>query len=839
MASRPVLWFVLAAGIAASVLGSLAWRDSARDQSGERLAQASGELSERLSEDVREHDQLLLGAAGLFSASNNVTKAEFSQYAAAVELTRRLPDARSIAWIRGRPATARVVYADPRHTWSAPGWQVGKVGGIADALARARREDRAVLTRTYDRRMGAPGALAMVRPVHDSAGDRLLGWVALKLRSRGFLAGDMLGFADTGHAVLLSPAGQPVSWSTSDPVPPDVDRGEVTREDRLDLTGGTWVLRTSLADSARDPAGSVGPTLLLVLGVTLSLMLFLLLSAARVRARRLRETDEQFRALAISSPVGICLLDDAERAEYVNDRWAEIHGIPAAEAVGSDPLPNLEPADKMAWQAAIERGRQGEEAALECRVPRPDGGHSWISYRGAPMRRDGGEIRGWVVTAADATDRKAYETELRRRALYDEQTGLPNRALLTEQLSRALAAGTREGRSSAVLFIDLDRLKQVNDSFGHACGDEVIRTAARRLDQALRPGDTVGRFAGDEFVVVCEDVEGEADVLRLAERLAVDVGEPISVDGRSVIVTASIGIAFGGSGDDPAAVLRDADAARHQAKLIGGGGVKLFDARLNRAAHERIDLENDLRGVVARDELVLHYQPIVGLPSRETLGFEALLRWRRGGELVGPDSFIPVAEEAGLIVEMGRWVLNEACEQAARWNAGHHGKPLCVSVNVSARQITEPGLPEAVSAALSASGLDPECLLLEMTESLLIEPGGETLAALERIRRLGVRLSMDDFGTGWSSLSYLKRFPVEELKIDRAFVADVAASAEDCELVSAIVAMAHALGFTVVAEGVETEEQLQALLELGVTQAQGYLFSPPVPASQATVFVAA
>jgi EAL domain-containing protein (putative c-di-GMP-specific phosphodiesterase class I) len=187
---------------------------------------------------------------------------------------------------------------------------------------------------------------------------------------------------------------------------------------------------------------------------------------------------------------------------------------------------------------------------------------------------------------------------------------------------------------------------------------------------------------------------------------------------------------------------------------------------------------------------------------------------------------------------MGRWVLSEACEQAARWNSEHDGRPLCVSVNVSARQITEPGLPEAVSAALAASGLDPDCLLLEMTESLLIEPGGETLAALERIRRLGVRLSMDDFGTGWSSLSYLKRFPVEELKIDRAFVTDVAASAEDCELVSAIVAMAHALGFAVVAEGVETEEQLQTLLELGVTQAQGYLFSPPVPASAAAVFVA-
>ncbi|MBN1528711.1 MAG: EAL domain-containing protein [Thermoleophilaceae bacterium] len=838
MASKGI-WLALAAGIAASVLGSLAWRDSARDQNSERLAQAAGELAQRLSADVRRHDQLLLGAAGLFAGSYHVTRDEFSAYAAAVELKRRLPEARSIAWIRGRPASARVVYAEPHTGWSEPGRPVGRLGGLAGALARSRDQERAVLIRTYDRRTGKPGDLAMVRPVRDPRGDGLIGWVALKLRTRGFLAEDMRAFAATGRALLVSPAGQTVSWSTMRPRPPVIDRDEFTREDRLDLTGGPWVLRSSLGGSARDPAGNVGPTLTLVLGVMLSVVLFLLLSLARVRARAVRETDEQFRTLAVSSPVGICLLNDAEEAVYVNDRWGEIHGIAAADALGKEPLPQLQPSDRVAWQAAVERGRQGEETALECRVPRPDGGDRWISYRGAPMRHRGGEIRGWVVTAADATGQKAYETELRRRALYDEQTGLPNRALLTEQLSRALAAGTREGRVSAVLFIDLDRLKLVNDSYGHAAGDEVIRAAARRLDQSLRPGDTVGRFAGDEFVVVCENVDGEADVLRLAERLVADLGEPVSVGGRRLSVTASIGIAFGRSGDDPAAVLRDADAARHQAKLAGGGGVKLFDALLNLAAHERLELEADLREAVARDELELHYQPIVELPSRRTLGFEALLRWRRGDELVRPDAFIPVAEETGQIVPIGRWVLGEACEQAARWNAEHDGGPLCVSVNVSARQITEPGLPEAVSAALAASGLEPERLLLEITESLLVEPGGETLATLERIRRLGVRLSMDDFGTGWSSLSYLKSFPIEELKIDRAFVTDLAGSSEDCELVAAIIAMANALGFGVVAEGVETEEQLQTLVDLGVTQAQGYLFSPPVPASEAAVFVAA
>ena len=849
-----VIWFVLVAGIAASVLGALAWRDSARDDNAERLAHGSGELAQRLAANVRRHDQLLLGAAGLFAASNKVTRDEFSAFANAVELKRRLPEARSIAWLRGRPANARVVFAEPPSGWARPGRSAATVGGLPPALRRARDEDRAVLTRTYERRTGAPGDLAMVRPVYMSATPpvsrrarrrALHGWVALKLKSRAFLADDMRAFAPTGRAVLFSPAGQAVSWSTSQPVPPFVDRDEIKREDRLDLTGGPWVLRTSLAESARSPGGRVGPAVTLLLGVIVSLVLFTLLRlrnravlVARRRARALRETDEQFRALATSSPVGICLVNDAEECVYVNERWAEIHGITVGEAVGHEPLPNLDPADRAAWQAAIERGRQGDETTLECRVPRPEGGHRWMSYRGAPMRGEDGEISGWVVSGADATDRKSYEAELKRRALHDELTSLPNRALLMEQLSRALAAGTREGRSTAALFIDLDRMNQVNQSFGHAAGDEVIRTAARRLDQSVRPGDTVGRFASDEFVVICEDVEDATDVLRVAERLTSDLGQPTFVDGEPVSVTASIGVAFGRSGDDPSEVLRDADAARHQAKLLGPGSVKLFDSRLNIRAHERLDLESDLENASAREELELYYQPIVELPSRRTIGFEALLRWHRDGAIVRPDDFIPLAEETGLIVPIGRWVLGEACEQAAGWNAGLEGKPLTISVNVSARQIVEPGLPEAVSAALAASGLEPECLLLEITESLLLEPGGETLATLERIRRLGVRLSMDDFGTGWSSLSYLKRFPIEELKIDRSFVTDVARSAEDCELVSAIVAMAQALGFTVLAEGVETEEQLQALLDLEVTQAQGYLFSAPVPAPEAAAFLA-
>ncbi len=845
-------WFILVAGILVASLAALAWRDHARAENRAELAQSSVDLSQRLGESVRRHDHVLLGAAGLFAASTSVERSEFSAFAKAIRLRRRLPDVRSIVWIRRGPL--RAVYVTTRDGWASKGRELSTVGGLTTALEEAADGDRAILTKTYVERNGSPGDLAMVRPVYAGGGTptgvrarraSLLGWVALKVDTHSFLADDMRSFAPHGKAVLFSPVGQPVASSTPGGAPPVVRDDEVKHLDHLALQGGGWVLRTSRAAAPADPVDRAGPAITLFGGVVLTLFLFVLLRLrlravrdARSRARDLRDKEEQFRALATSSPVGICLLDEAEECRYVNQSWADIHGIDPDQAIGREAVPALDANDRAAWDAAIERGRQGANTKIECRVVRPDGGERWVVYNGAPLRHENGEIRGWVVSAGDVTDRRAYEVELKRRALHDDLTGLPNRALLMEQLAHALAASRRQGRSTGVLFIDLDRLKSVNDAFGRTVGDEVIRTAARRLDQTVRPGDTVGRFAADEFVVICEDVGDETDVLRVAERLATDLGEPSQAGGQLLSVTASIGIAFGRSGDDPGEVLRDADSARHQAKLRGGGGVELFDTRLNTKAHQRLELENALRGAIDRDEFEVYYQPLVELPSRHPVGFEALLRWHRDGALIAPDDFIPAAEETGLILPIGRWVLTEACEQAARWNAASSNGPVSLSVNVSARQIVEPGLPETVSEALAATGLDPGCLSLEITESVLLEPDGDTLATLERIQRLGVRLAMDDFGTGYSALSYLKRFPIEELKIDRAFVTDLARSAEDCELVAAIVAMAHALGFSVIAEGVETEEQLEALEDLNVKRAQGYLFSRPVRVAEATAMLA-
>ena len=864
MASRPLqferreltvlTWFVLVAGITASILGSLAWRDYARDETHAELGRSSTELSKRLTQDVRRHDQALLSTAGLFAASNSVEEREFSAFATAVKLRGRFPEIRSVAWLRGDPASPRVRYATPREGWATPGRRLDQVVGLPTALRRARDGARSVLASTHLRPSGVRDDFVMVRPVYTEArtprGLRLrraglLGWVALKLRGRGFLAEDMRTFAREGRAVLFSPQGEPVSWSTPGRVAPDIRSGAARHADVLDLQGGTWTLRTSTQEEREGAVDSAGPKVTLFVGLVLSVLLFALLRLrkrsvleARRRTDDLRENEDRFQALTTSSPVGICLLDETEQCRYVNQRWADMHGIEPADALWKEPLPTLDPADRVAWEVALERGRQGEETSLECRLALPDGGVHWALYRGAPLRHESGEIRGWVLSAVDITDRKIYEAELKRRALHDELTGLPNRALLMEHLARAMAAGTRQRRSTGVLFIDLDRLSRVNDEHGRAAGDEIIRMAARRLDETVRPGDTVGRFAGDEFVVICEDVSDETDVVRIAERLVADLSGPTAVDGNPVSVTASIGIAFGGAGDDPGQVLRDADAARNKAKLRGGGATELFDTRLKTQAQRRAELENALREAIDHGDFEVHYQPLVELPARRAVGFEALVRWRRNGKLVGPNDFIPVAEENGLILPIGRWVLGEACEQAARWNAAP-GDPVFVSVNVSARQIVEPGLPDAVAQALATSGLEPECLSLEITESLLLEPHGETLVTLERIERLGVRISMDDFGTGYSALSYLKRFPIHELKIDRAFVTDVARSDEDAELVAAIVAMAHALGFSVVAEGVETEEQLDALQDLDVTRAQGYLFSRPVPAAEAGELLAA
>ena len=488
-------WFILVAGFLASGLAWLAWRDAARAQNDAELSQRAEDLSERLAASVRRHDQVLLSTAGLFAASHEVSRDEFSSFSAALGRGQSLPEARSSVWIQGRPESARVVYATTRSGWAAPGAAAELRGGHrTGAEGDARRQPGGAHQdlRQADPRARGPrdGATGLRGGAHTVAGfviavSELTGWVALKLRARAFLANDIHTFAAQGQAVLFSPWGQPVSWSTPRTVPPVLEDDEIHREDHLDLQGGTWVLKTSLAGAAGDPIDRTGPNVTLFLGVVLTLLLFALLRLrrravreARSRARDLRDNEEQFRALATSSPVGICLLDDAEECRYVNQRWADIHGIDPEQAIGKEALPTLDPPDRAAWEAAIERGRQGEETTIECRLVRPEGGEHWVVYHGAPLRHENGEIRGWVVSAVDVTDRRAYEVaaEAARSARRAHGTSEPGPA--------DGAAGARARRQPPAG--PLDR-RAVHRSRPHEGGQRLVRARRRRR------GDPDGR----------------------------------------------------------------------------------------------------------------------------------------------------------------------------------------------------------------------------------------------------------------------------------------------------------------------------------------------------------
>jgi diguanylate cyclase (GGDEF)-like protein len=427
---------------------------------------------------------------------------------------------------------------------------------------------------------------------------------------------------------------------------------------------------------------------------------------------------------------------------------------------------------------------------------------------------------------------QAAERALLHQAFHDTLTGLPNRVLFLDRLGQALARRERRPMEVAVLFLDVDRFKWVNDSLGHAAGDQLLVAVAGRLHSVLRPGDTVARFGGDEFVLLCEELGDEREAFAVAQRLNRALADPFHLKGREVGLTASIGIALASTSthDTPDALLRDADAAMYRAKERGRDRIELFDEDMRSRALSRLETESALRRAIDQGELRVHYQPVIELATGRVTGLEALVRWQhpeRG--LMPPSEFIPVAEETGLIVACGAVVLTEACTQVARWNAQQiHRPPLPVSVNLSPHQVLSQGLPELVADALERSGLDPRLLCLEITETVLIEDAASSRAALDALKELGVTLAVDDFGTGYSSLLYLRRFPVDVLKIDRSFVVGLGTNVEDTAIVAGVIRLAHALGLLAVAEGVETPEQAARLKELGCDLAQGYYWSRPL-----------
>ena len=463
---------------------------------------------------------------------------------------------------------------------------------------------------------------------------------------------------------------------------------------------------------------------------------------------------------------------------------------------------------------------------------RQDGQRFPVEYASHPVSAGlgaGGLVA--VVSFRDITERRAFEHELARRALHDGLTGLPNRALLLDRVELGLVGLERDAVALAVIFCDVDRFKRINDSLGHAAGDRLLRELAARLTSAVRPGDTVARFGGDEFVICCPTVAGISDAEQIAERLAELLREPFDLGVTSVHVQGSFGLAIATDADAGAAeMIRRADQAMYVAKKAGGG-VRLYEDKMAADVNEQLLLEEQLRSALVRGEFEVYYQRTIELATDRVIGVEALLRWNHPTDgVIQPGTFIPVAETSGLIVPIGTWVLEQACRQVATWNATRDA-PLSVGVNVSGRQLDQPGFADLVARVLTETGCRPSWLLLEITESMFIGAMDVAAPTLAQLRAMGVRVALDDFGTGYSSLTYLRQLPVDVLKVDRSFVTGVDVRSDQLSLVSAVVNMARSLSMRTIAEGVEVEAERAALATIGCDGVQGYLYGPPQPAS--------
>jgi diguanylate cyclase (GGDEF)-like protein/PAS domain S-box-containing protein len=543
-------------------------------------------------------------------------------------------------------------------------------------------------------------------------------------------------------------------------------------------------------------------------------------------------SERRFRSLVQNSADVVAILDRTGRVQYISPSVEAALGHAPERLLGTLLFGIIQPEDITRVQMAMDEALRspGRTIKSEFRCLGADGAWRQLEAMWSDLIDDP-SVKGIVVNCRDITERKELEDQLAHQAFHDSLTGLANRALFENRVEHALARARRTRRPVSVLFLDLDNFKTVNDSLGHAAGDELLVAAAERLRGCLRPADTPSRLGGDEFGIVFEDATEVEQACRVAERILAALRNPFHVRGRDVFLTASVGIAMSADGTEGAdELLRNADVAMYTSKAAGKGRVEVFRPNMHEAVLHRLELGADLRAAVERGEFGVLYQPIVDLRSKQITGVEALLRWnhpQRG--LVGPMEFIVLAEETGLVLELGRWVLEESCRQAAEWFRRFPGRaPETVSVNLSPRQLQEPDLVEVVAAALAKSGLEPHHLVLEITETVMMRDVEATVGTLHALKELGVRIAIDDFGTGYSSLSYLRDLPIDIMKIDKAFVDGVEAGSQGAALARAIVGLGRTLNLTTVAEGIEHAQQVDQLRSMGCDLGQGFLFARPM-----------
>jgi diguanylate cyclase (GGDEF)-like protein/PAS domain S-box-containing protein len=576
-------------------------------------------------------------------------------------------------------------------------------------------------------------------------------------------------------------------------------------------------------------------------GVVIGTMMTLAdISRRKIAEQALRESEEQLRLAMDAAQMGIWYW------ECESDRFLHSEGLSVLfGGRASDPMSHyrvfqqrLHPEDRDLLEATLRHAiRRGTDFQVDYRVVWGDGSTHWLTNRGQIHRGPDGRAQRVIGVAMDITDRKLAEQRIAHMAHHDALTGLPNRVLLRDRIQQAIAHAHRDGSQLAVLFLDLDRFKTINDSLGHQLGDRLLQSVASRILVCVREGDTVARVGGDEFVIVIPGISSAADASAVGAKILEVLASAFHLNGSELHVSGSIGVSlYPTDGADAETLMRNADTAMYHAKDSGRGKLQFFTQHMNVAAQQRLTLETSLRRGLETREFELHYQPLFDLRDRSVSGFEALLRWRGPeGLLVPPSEFIPAAEESGLIVPIGDWVLREALAQAKSWQAA--GRPVMLSVNVSAHQLARPSFVDRLRHLLEETGLDAGLLELEVTEGVIVEGAGEAREALDQVAALGVGIAIDDFGTGYSGLAYLKRLPIDTVKIDQSFVHDITIDPDDAAIVTAIVAMAASLGVDVVAEGVETEAQLEALRRLECHRAQGFLLARPMDAASAARLV--
>jgi diguanylate cyclase (GGDEF)-like protein/PAS domain S-box-containing protein len=566
-------------------------------------------------------------------------------------------------------------------------------------------------------------------------------------------------------------------------------------------------------------------------------------AAAPDSSAKVSESD-RFRSAFDFAAIGMALVSTEGRWLQVNRSLCHILGYAENELLLTDFLSVTHPDDLPTALSNIGQLLKGKVQAsqMEKRYIHKSGHEVWVHWSVSLVRDHYSKSVHLIFQIQDITDRKLAEQQLHHDAFHDALTGLPNRALFMDHLKLAIARSRRNTSARyAVLYLDLDRFKIINDSLGHTIGDQLLVGIADRLKNNLRPGDTVARLGGDEFTVLVEDISDDGESVQVAERIQKELSIPFNLSGREVFTTVSMGIAPSATGYERAEdILRDADTAMYRAKSAGKARYEIFDKAMHARAINLLQMETDMRRALEREEFILHYQPIVALENFRLRGFEALVRWQhpeRG--FISPMDFIPVAEETGMIVPLGEWVMREACAQMNQWQRGFPlDHPLFITVNLSSKQFSQNALISTFAAILEETGVKAQSVKLEITESVVMENIETATEMLRQLRSLGVQLAIDDFGTGYSSLSYLHRFPIDTLKIDRSFVTRMSENNENCEIVRTIVVLAQNLGMDVVAEGVETNEQLVLLQKLGCENGQGYFFSKPVNAEGAEKIIA-